>query len=147
MYQKIFAAVDAAKETVLATQADLHGMPELGFREWKTHGYLKARFEELGYTVTELGDIPGFYTDVDTGRPGPKIVVFGELDALPCPAHPEADPETGAAHACGHDCQCAILLGVAAALKEKAVFSLTPVPYLSLPHPAAGDWKTIVHVC
>lgn len=121
MYQKIFAAVDAARETILATQADLHKIPELGFREWKTHAYLKNRFEELGYEVTELGDIPGFYTDVDTGRPGPKIVVFGELDALPCPSHPFADPETGAAHACGHDCQCAIILGVAAALKEKEV--------------------------
>lgn len=121
MYQKIFDAVDAARETILQTQADLHKIPELGFREWKTHAYLKNRFEELGYKVTELGDIPGFYTDVNTGRPGPKIVVFGELDALPCPSHPFADPETGAAHACGHDCQCAIILGVAAALKEKAV--------------------------
>ena len=63
MYQKIFAAVDAARETILATQADLHKIPELGFREWKTHAYLKNRFEELGYEVTELGDIPGFYTD------------------------------------------------------------------------------------
>ena len=117
MYQKLFAAIDGARDIILRTQADLHKIPELGFREWKTHGYLKARFEELGYEVTELGDIPGFYTDVDTGRPGPKIVVFGELDALPCPSHPFADPETGAAHACGHDCQCSIILGVAAALK------------------------------
>ncbi len=121
MYQKIFSAVDAARETILKTQEDLHRIPELGFREWKTHAYLKNRFEELGYEVTELGDIPGFYTDVDSGKPGPKIVVFGELDALPCPSHPFADPVTGAAHACGHDCQCAIILGVAAALKEKTV--------------------------
>ena len=121
MYQNVFSAVDRAREAILQTQEDLQRMPELGFREWKTHAYLKNRFEELGYTVTELGDIPGFYTDVDTGRPGPKIVVFGELDALPCPAHPFADPETGAAHACGHHCQCAIILGVAAALKEASV--------------------------
>jgi len=123
MYQKVFSAVDAEREIILRTQAELHKIRELGFREWKTHAYLKARFEELGYSVTELGDIPGFYTDVDTGRPGPKVVVFGELDALPCPAHPFADPVTGAAHACGHDCQCAIILGVAAALKEKAVLA------------------------
>ena len=121
MYQKIFSAIDGARETILQTQADLHQIPELGFREWKTHAYLKNRFEELGYEVTELGDIPGFYTDVDTGRPGPKIVVFGELDALPCPSHPFADPVTGAAHACGHDCQCSIILGVAAALKAPGV--------------------------
>ena len=121
MYQKLFDAVEAHKDLILAAEADIKRMPELGFREWKTHAYLKTRFEELGYTVTELGNIPGFYTDVDTGRPGPKIVVFGELDALPCPAHPLADPETGAAHACGHNCQCAALLGVAAALTAPGV--------------------------
>ncbi len=121
MYQKLFDAVEAHKDLILAAEADIKRMPELGFREWKTHAYLKERFEKLGYQVTELGDIPGFYTDVDTGRPGPKVVVFGELDALPCPGHPLADPETGAAHACGHNCQCAALLGVAAALSEKGV--------------------------
>ncbi|MBE6712921.1 MAG: amidohydrolase [Ruminococcaceae bacterium] len=116
MYQKLFEAVEAHKDMILAAEEAIKKNPELGFREWKTHAYLKARFEELGYTVTELGNIPGFYTDVDTGRPGPKVVVFGELDALPCPGHPLADPETGAAHACGHNCQCAALLGVAAGL-------------------------------
>ena len=121
MYQKLFDAVEAHKDLILAAEEAIKKTPELGFREWKTHAYLKARFEELGYTVTELGNIPGFYTDVDTGRPGPKVVVFGELDALPCPAHPLADPETGAAHACGHNCQCAALLGLAAALTEEGV--------------------------
>ena len=117
MYQKLFDAIDAYQDVLLKAERDLNSMPELGFREWKTHAYMKARFEELGYEVTELGDIPGFYTDVDTGRPGPKIVVFAELDGLPCPGHPFADPETNAAHACGHHCQCASLIGVAAALK------------------------------
>ena len=121
MYQKLFDAVEAHKDLILAAEEDIKRMPELGFREWKTHGYLKARFEELGYEVTELGNIPGFYTDVDTDRLGPKVVIFGELDALPCPQHPLADPETGAAHACGHNCQCAALLGVAAALKAPNV--------------------------
>ena len=119
MYQKLFDAVEAYKDVILKAERDLNSMPELGFREWKTHAYMKARFEELGYEVTELENIPGFYTDVDTGRPGPKIVVFAELDGLPCPGHPFADPETNAAHACGHHCQCAGLIGVAAALKAK----------------------------
>lgn len=119
MYQKLFDAVESYKDVLLKAERDLNSMPELGFREWKTHAYMKARFEELGYELTELGDIPGFYTDVDTGRPGPKIVVFAELDGLPCPGHPFADPETTAAHACGHHCQCAGLIGVAAALKAE----------------------------
>ena len=43
---------------------------------------------------------------------------MGELDALFCNSHPEADPQTNAVHVCGHNAQCAALLGIAAALKE-----------------------------
>ena len=92
--------------------------PETGYREWKTHRYLKAQFEELGYTVTEAGNIPGFYADIDTGRPGPTLAIFGEMDGLIIPDHPECDKETGAVHACGHALQVAALVGIAGALKE-----------------------------
>ncbi len=115
--KNIFNAVEFNREIILKAEKDLNGMPELGFREWKTHSYLKSAFEKMGYTLCEAGDIPGFYTDLETGLPGPKIAIFGELDALPVPGHPFADPETGAAHACGHHLQCSALLGLAAALK------------------------------
>ena len=95
--------------------------PETGYKEWKTHAYLAEKFRALGYELVEAGNIPGFYTDLDTGRPGPTVLVMGELDALICETHPEADPETGAVHSCGHCCQAAGLLGVAAALKEPGV--------------------------
>lgn len=95
--------------------------PETGYKEWKTHVYLKEAFEALGYQLTEAGNIPGFTTLIDTGRPGPTVAVFGELDSLLCGTHPEADPETGAIHACGHCAQAAALLGLAAALKEPGV--------------------------
>ena len=92
--------------------------PETGYKEWKTHAYLEEAFAKLGYELTLAGDIPGFTAMVDTGRPGPTIAIFGELDSLICATHPEADPETGAVHACGHCAQAAALLGLAAALKE-----------------------------
>ena len=93
--------------------------PETGYKEWKTHKYLVAEFEALGYELKLAGNIPGFTTLVDTGKPGPTIAIFGELDSLICETHPEADKETGAVHACGHCAQCAALLGLAAALKEE----------------------------
>ena len=113
----VLQAVEAYKDTILAAERHIWKNPETGYREWKTHAYLKEHFEALGYTVTEAGNIPGFWTDVDTGRPGPTVAVFGEMDSLIVPTHPECDPETGAVHACGHHCQCAALLGVAAGLK------------------------------
>lgn len=93
--------------------------PETGYREWKTHAYLKKEFKKLGYALKEAGNIPGFITELDTGKEGPTIAVFAEMDALIVPEHPDADPETGAVHACGHVTQCAALLGLAAALKEE----------------------------
>lgn len=92
--------------------------PETGFREWNTSAYMEKRFEELGYTLVKAGNIPGFYADLDTGRPGPKVAILGELDSLIVANHPEANPETCAVHACGHHAQNAILAGVAAAMKE-----------------------------
>lgn len=116
-YELLFDAVDAYQDNILAAERHIWKNPETGYREWKTHAYMKSEFEKLGYTVHEAGDIPGFYADADTGIDGPCIGLFAELDALLIPAHPECDKETGAVHACGHHCQCAAMLGVAAALK------------------------------
>ena len=92
--------------------------PETGYKEYKTSEYMKARFTELGYELTAPDDITGFYTVIDTGRAGPTVLVLGELDSVVCKGHPESDPVTGAVHSCGHNAQCAALLGVAAILKE-----------------------------
>lgn len=116
--QALWDAVEGEKERILAAERQMWNNPEPGFKEWKTHAFLKQQFEELGYQVTEAGNIPGFYVDIDSGRPGPKLAIFGEMDSLVIPSHPECDPETGAVHACGHHAQCAALLGIAAALKE-----------------------------
>lgn len=111
-------SVEKNAQLILETERYIWKHPETGYREWNTTKYLAERYERLGYELTFAGDIPGFYTVFDTGRPGPTVLVFGELDALLCPTHPEADPETGAVHICGHNCQSAALLGLAAALKE-----------------------------
>ena len=82
---------------------------------------MEEAFEKLGYDIVRAGDIPGFYTVLDTGREGPEVLVLSELDSLICADHPDADPETGAVHCCGHHAQCAALVGLAAALKEPGV--------------------------
>ena len=115
---KLLESVDKHRELIFEAERQIWKNPETGYREWKTSAYLEAEFEKLGYTLTKAGNIPGFYTTIDTGRPGPCILIMGELDSLICADHPEADPKTKAVHACGHNAQCAALLGIAAALKE-----------------------------
>ncbi|MBQ8397760.1 MAG: amidohydrolase [Clostridia bacterium] len=109
---------DKQKDLVLAAERHIWANPETGFREVKTTAYLLGIFRELGYTPVEASGITGFYADLDTGRPGPTIAVMGELDSLICRNHPDADPVTGAVHACGHNAQCATLVGVAAAMRN-----------------------------
>lgn len=116
-FDTLFQTVEDHKDKILEAERYIWNHPEPGYREWTTHQYMKTCFEDLGYQVTEAGNIPGFYTDVETGRPGPKIAVFAEMDSLIIPSHPEAAPGTGYIHACGHNCQCAAMLGVAAAFK------------------------------
>jgi len=56
------------------------------------------------------GNIPGFYTVIDTGRSGTEIL--REMDSVICPAHKESDPDTGAVHACGHNALYAASIGL-----------------------------------
>ncbi len=115
---KIVEAVNKHRERILGAERYLWANPETGYREQKGTEYLARQYRELGYELCMAEGITGFYTVLDTGRPGPEILILGELDSIICPSHKEADPTTGAVHACGHHAQSAALLGIAAALKE-----------------------------
>ena len=119
--KKIEAAVDKYRSGIIDVAKFMWDNPETGFREWRATRYLEEKYEALGYKLVKAENIPGFYTVIDTGRPGPEILVIGELDALACPGHFHADPTTGAAHACGHNAQSAALYGIAAALTEEGM--------------------------
>ncbi|MBQ6845878.1 MAG: amidohydrolase [Oscillospiraceae bacterium] len=121
--QNISNAVDKYRDLILEAERYIWKNPETGYKEVKTSKYLAEQFEKLGYKLTYADGITGFYTVIDTGREGPEVLVLGELDSIICPAHPEADPVTGAVHSCGHNAQCAALLGVAAALTDEKVLS------------------------
>ncbi len=118
-YKLLFDAVEGCKDIILKAERYIWEHPEVGYREWNTHAFMKEHFERLGYKVHEAGDIPGFYADIDTGREGPCLGIFAEMDALLIPDHPQCDKETGAVHACAHHCQCAAMIGLATALKSE----------------------------
>ncbi len=119
--KKIASAVDKHRDLILAAERYIWQHPETGYKEFKTSAYMAEQFEKLGYQLTYPENLTGFCTEVDTGREGPTLLILGELDSIICPSHPESDPETGAVHSCGHNAQCAGLLGVAAALTEPGI--------------------------
>jgi metal-dependent amidase/aminoacylase/carboxypeptidase family protein len=97
--------------------------PEPGFREWKTSGFAAQKFRDLGIPFQEGIALTGLKAMLDTGHDGPTVGVIGELDSLKVLGHPHADPETSAAHACGHHCQIAMMLGVGIGLQAVGVLS------------------------
>ena len=116
--QDILRAVDKNRTLILEAERYIWANPETGYKEYKTSAYMAEQFEKLGYTLHMAEGITGFYTTLDTGKEGPTVLVLGELDSIICPGHAECDKTTGAVHSCGHNAQCAALLGIAAALKE-----------------------------
>ncbi len=121
MKERIINAVEKHRELIREAERYIWAHPETGYREVVTSKYLEEKFESLGYTLTLAGDIPGFITELDTGREGPTVMILGELDSLIVPNHKECDPKTGYVHSCGHHVQTATLLGIAAALKEEGM--------------------------
>lgn len=119
----IISAVERYRKEILDAERYIWQNPETGYKEYKTSKYLSEQFEKLGYKLTYADGITGFYTVIDTGREGPEVLILGELDSIICPEHPECDKETGAVHSCGHNAQCAALLGIAAALTDEKVLA------------------------
>ena len=119
--KKLNLAVEKYTDKILEAERYIWKNPETGYKEFKTSAYMEKAFRELGYDLVMADGITGFYTVLDTGKPGPEILVLAELDSIICPGHKESDPQTGAVHSCGHNAQCAALIGVAAALKEPGI--------------------------
>ncbi len=108
--------IDARREDIVAISETVLRHPETGFREFWTARLVADRFRQLGLPYREGLAVTGVKARLTGAGPGPTVAVLGELDALINFEHPFHDPETGAAHACGHNGQIAVLLGVAMAV-------------------------------
>ncbi len=117
--QKIINLVDNFKTEMLKAESYIWQNAETGYKEEKTSTYMESKFKELGYNIKKADGITGFYTELDTGRKGPTLLILAELDSVICKNHKDANKDTGAVHSCGHNAQCSAILGVVSALKEK----------------------------
>lgn len=116
-----FAAIDEGAAGLEQYAASVAREPEFGFREFKTAEKVKAQFEKLGIPYRSELALTGVKGELKGSAPGPTIAILGELDAMGCPEHPLADPDTGAAHACGHHIQQAAMLAAAYGLARSGV--------------------------
>lgn len=119
--EKVCAAIDANLDSIKKFARSVEQEPEFGFKETKTASKLTSFFKELGVDAETGLAITGVKARIKTGQPGPTVAVLGELDAIGCPESSKADPLTGAAHACGHNLQLAVLCAVACGIVKSDV--------------------------
>jgi amidohydrolase len=112
----VAAAIDQSAADITRIGDDIFAHPELAYAEHRTAAIVAEELRRLGFELEEGLAGTGIKTRLKGRRPGPTVCVMGELDGLRVPDHPQADPSTGAAHACGHNAQIAHLVGVARGL-------------------------------
>jgi amidohydrolase len=110
--QSACAAIDKRKQELIQIARDVLAHPEPGFSEVRTAELVARKFQEMGIPHRSGLALTGLKGSVAGGNgTGPRLAIIGELDSLVVTEHPYSDPDTGAAHACGHHCQIGMMLG------------------------------------
>ncbi|MEM9036751.1 MAG: M20 family metallopeptidase [Actinomycetota bacterium] len=113
------AEAETVHERVVALRRRIHERPELGLQLPLTQQAVLEELEDLGLEITTGTSTTSIVADLDAGRPGPTVLLRGDMDALPMPEHTGLDfasLEPGRMHACGHDAHTAMLAGAARVL-------------------------------
>lgn len=130
---RIDQEVERAAPAMIEIRHKLHQNPELSNRETQTAALVADHLRKLGLEVKTGVAKTGVLAILHGGRPGPRIAVRADMDALPVTEESDLPfrstrrdtflgQEVGVAHACGHDIHTSALLGVAtvlAALKDQ----------------------------
>ena len=109
--QAICEAVDGRQGEIEQIGDHIMINPELGFKEFKTAALVADTLKSFQIPSETGLAITGVKGVIRGKNPGPTVALIGELDSLLVADHPHADPQTGAAHACGHNAQIAGLMG------------------------------------
>ncbi|HEX2438235.1 MAG TPA: amidohydrolase [Methylomirabilota bacterium] len=144
--QRVYAAIEKRSAEIIDLGEQIRKQPELGFKEVKTARLVEDTMGRLGLSPKSGLALTGVRADVaGRGGDGPTFALLGELDGLVVTGHPVADPQTGAAHACGHNAQVAGLLGAAMGLLDSQAFDHLAgrVAFFAVPAEEYGDieWR------
>jgi hippurate hydrolase len=115
------AAVDLQPDTV-ALRRRLHRRPEIGLTLPETQAAVLEAIDGLPLRVTTGTEVTSVVGVLEGGRPGPTVLLRGDMDALPMPEDTGLDFASevpGVMHACGHDTHVAMLVGAARLLSAR----------------------------
>jgi len=143
--QAVLDAIEQHKDQIIALGEDIFNHPELGYKEHRTAKAYQAVLDRIGVAYQPGIAITGSKAVLCGRAANATVGVMGELDAVVCPEHPHAHPETGAAHSCGHNAQMAALAGVGIGLVRSGVMQHLDgnVALLAVPaeEPVEIEWR------
>lgn len=100
----------------------LHRRPEIGNELPFTRDQVLEQVDGLGLDITVHEQTSGIAALLTGDRPGPTLLLRGDMDALEMPEDTDLPFESevdGAMHACGHDTHVAMLAGAAKLLSAR----------------------------
>ena len=115
-------AARAIQSDTVAIRRRIHRQPEIGLDLPKTQAVILEELAKLGLEGRVGQALSSVVAVIEGGRPGPTVLLRGDMDALPLQEDTGLDfssEVTGAMHACGHDTHVAMLLGAARLLQER----------------------------
>lgn len=98
---------------------ELHKIPEVGFKEFKTQKYILDKLVSFGFTPNVICGT-GVYLFINNNKEN-TLAFRSDMDALPITEDNNVEYKSshdGFMHACGHDGHCSILLGFAEYLSK-----------------------------
>ncbi|WP_368645769.1 M20 family metallopeptidase [Alkalibacterium putridalgicola] len=115
--------LEAKQDRLIEVRRYLHAHPELSFQEEQTAAYLKDFYKNVPVDSieTDFGGNRGVVVNIKGGKPGPRLALRADFDALPIQEEtnlPFASQNKGVMHACGHDGHTAYMLILAETLAE-----------------------------
>ena len=109
-------------EYARSIRRDLHVWPEIGLDLPKTRERVLEALEGLPLDITLHKTTSGIAAMLTGDKPGPTVMLRGDMDALPMPEDTGLDFSSKVdivMHACGHDTHVAMLAGAAKMLSER----------------------------
>jgi amidohydrolase len=120
---KLSPEVAALAGEVVELRRHIHQHPEVAFEEYETAKFVEKRLKQLKIPTKRLVET-GVVGLIDSGKPGPTIMLRADMDALPVSEeneHSYVSKNPGKMHACGHDAHVAMLLTTAKMLRKTGI--------------------------
>lgn len=114
--------VGGLMDSTIVLRRNLHKWPEIGNSLPKTREQVLSALEGLPLDITLHETTSGIAAMLTGEKPGPTVMLRGDMDALPMPENTDLDfasKTENCMHACGHDTHTSMLVSTAKLLSDR----------------------------